>query len=263
MTATISSMCTLYSRIFYREHRALSAIKMEILWLNAGAGVLRISADEVALLLQHPEHLVKVDVFDENDGLVGQPTQFKRGPSAIADAQGTLWFAMGGEVVSLDPSKLRQGRTLPGVLIDNVLIDGKPGMNAPGLSGAVLQTDATHLHDLEISYIGINLSAPERVYYRYRLVGEDSDWQEAGMRRQAFYTRLNPGSYQFLVSASTGEGWSDLPVPLRIEVKPAVYQTWWFRALCCIAFLHSHGFSTRTNTVRNTTGPLPPFREAG
>ena len=207
------------------------------LWLNAGAGVLRISTDEVALLLQHPEHMVKIDVFDENDGLVGQPTQFKRGPSAITDTQGTLWFAMGGEVVSLDPSKLRQGRTLPGVLIENVLIDGKPGMNAPGLPGAVLQTDATHLHDLEISYIGINLSAPERVYYRYRLVGEDADWQEAGMRRQAFYTRLNPGSYQFLVSASTGEGWSDLPVPLRIEVRPAVYQTWWFKVLCGAAFL--------------------------
>ena len=59
------------------------------LWVNAGAGVLRISTDEVALLLQHPEHMVKVDVFDENDGLVGQPTQFKRGPSAITDTQGT------------------------------------------------------------------------------------------------------------------------------------------------------------------------------
>ena len=207
------------------------------LWLNAGAGVLRISTDEVALLMQHPDHMVKVDVFDENDGLVGQPTQFKRSPSAIADMQGTLWFAMGGEVVSLDPSKLRQGRKLPGILIENVLIDGKPGMDAPGRPGAVLKTDAAHLHDLEISYIGINLSAPERVYYRYRLVGEDSNWQEAGMRRQAFYTRLNPGSYQFLVSASTGEGWSDLPVPLRIEVKPAIYQTWWFKVLCGVAFL--------------------------
>ena len=207
------------------------------LWLNAGAGVLRISTDEVSLLLQHPEHVVKVDVFDENDGLVGQPTQFKRGPSAIADTRGMLWFSMGGDVVSLDPSKLRQGRTLPGVLIENVLIDGKSGMNAPGMVGAVLQTNSTRLHDLEISYIGINLSAPERVYYRYRLVGEDNDWQEAGMRRQAFYTRLNPGSYQFLVSASTGEGWSDLPVPLRIEVKPAVYQTWWFKALCGVALL--------------------------
>ena len=130
----------------------------------------------------------------------------------------------------------REG-TLPGVPDRNVLIDGRPGMNAPGLSGAALQTDATHLHNLEISYVEINSSAPERVYYRYRLVGEDADWQEAGMRRQAFYTRLNPGSYQFVISASTGEGWSDLPVPLRIELRPAVYQTWLFKTLCGAALL--------------------------
>ena len=44
------------------------------LWLNGRAGVLRITSDEVALLLHNPNRLVKVDVFDENDGLVGQPT---------------------------------------------------------------------------------------------------------------------------------------------------------------------------------------------
>lgn len=201
------------------------------LWLNAGAGVLRLSSKEVALVLQDPTHLAKIDVFDENDGLVGQPTQFKRGPSAMSDAHGTLWFSMGGDVVSLDPSKLAEGRTSPKVLIESVLINGSPALRAPGRPGAVLYTDTTHLHDLEINFIGINLSAPERVYYRYKLVPEDRDWQEAGKRRQAFYTRLSPGSYQFQVSASNGEDWSDLAVPLRIEVRPAFYQTWWFKAL--------------------------------
>jgi signal transduction histidine kinase len=90
------------------------------------------------------------------------------------------------------------------------------------------------LHDLEINYIGINLSAPERIYCRYRLLGEDKTWQEAGKRRQAFYTRLRPGSYQFQLSASSGEDWSDLAVPLRIEVDPDFYQTWWFAALCVL-----------------------------
>ena len=202
------------------------------LWLNAEAGVLRIPSDEVALVLQNPAHPVKIDVFDENDGLLGQPTQYKRGPSAIVDANGKLWFSMGGDVVSFEPSTLGSGKVLPSVLIESVLINGKTALKAPGQPGAVVYTDTTNLHDLEINFIGINLSAPERVYYRYRLAGEDKDWQDAGKRRQAFYTRLGPGSYQFLVSASTGEGWNDLIVPLRIEVKPAFYQTWWFRTLC-------------------------------
>ncbi|MBB5057434.1 signal transduction histidine kinase/ligand-binding sensor domain-containing protein [Granulicella aggregans] len=201
------------------------------LWLNAGAGVLRISSSEVALLLRDPNHPVKIDVFDENDGLLGQPTQFKRGPSAISDAHGRLWFSMSGDVVSLDPSKLGHGKALPSVLVESVLVDGKSALRAPGQPGAVLYTDTAHLHDLEINFIGISLSAPERVYYRYRLVGEDKGWQDAGKRRQAFYTRLSPGTYQFLVSASNGEDWNDLPVPLRIIVRPAFYQTWWFATL--------------------------------
>jgi signal transduction histidine kinase/ligand-binding sensor domain-containing protein len=205
------------------------------LWLNAGTGVLRISSEEVTLLLRNPRHLVKIDLFDENDGLVGQPTQFKRGPSAIADAHGLLWFAMAGDVVSLDPSRLGQGGTLPNVLIESVLIDGWSALRAPGRPGAVLRAEATRLHDLEINFVGINLSAPERVYYRYRLIGENPEWQDVGRRRQAFYTRLNPGSYQFQVSASSGEDWSDLTVPLRIEVSPAFYQTAWFMALCLMS----------------------------
>jgi signal transduction histidine kinase len=136
--------------------------------------------------------------------------------------------------VSLDPRKLGRARALPGVLIESVSIDGRPALKAPGLPGAVLHTDSAHLHDLEINYIGINLSAPERIYYRYRLLGEDKTWQEVGKRRQAFYTRLRPGSYQFQVSASSGEDWSDLAVPLRIEVNPAFYQTWWFATLCIL-----------------------------
>jgi signal transduction histidine kinase/ligand-binding sensor domain-containing protein len=207
------------------------------LWLNAGAGVLRISSAEVARLLRDPNHPVKIDVFDENDGLLSQPTQSRRGPSAISDAHGTLWFSMGGDVVSLDPSRLGHGKALPSVLVESVLMDGKSALRAPGIPGAVLYTDSAHLHDLEINFIGISLSAPERVYYRYRLVGEDKDWRDAGKRRQAFYTRLSPGTYQFLVSASNGEDWNDLPVPLQIVVRRAFYQTWWFATLVVLLAL--------------------------
>ncbi len=97
-----------------------------------------------------------------------------------------------------------------------------------------MHSKSTGLHDLEINYIGINLSAPERTQYRYRLLGEDKNWQEVGKRRQAFYTRLNPGSYQFQVSASNGEEWTDSLVPLRLEVSPAIYQTWWFNVSCLL-----------------------------
>ena len=52
----------------------------------------------------------------------------------------------------------------------------------------------------------MNFSVPERVRFRYRLEGVDSDWQNAGTRREAFYTNLPPGKYHFQVIACNEEG---------------------------------------------------------
>jgi len=60
-------------------------------------------------------------------------------------------------------------------------------------------------------------------------------WQEPGNRRQAFYSDLNPGTYQFHVIASNNDGvWNDVGAALNFTVPPAWYQTNWFRLLCAV-----------------------------
>src|SRR4029450_5673856 len=67
--------------------------------------------------------------------------------------------------------------------------------------------------------------------FRFRLVGLDRDWVEAGARRTAYYSHLPPGSYSFNVTADNGEGvWNATGETLAITVLPRLYQTWWFRA---------------------------------
>ena len=79
---------------------------------------------------------------------------------------------------------------------------------------------------------------PQKVKFRYRLDGYDRDWQEAGTRRQAFYTDLPPGNYSFRVIACNSDGvWNDSAAKLDFSVAPAYYQTNWFRALCGCIFL--------------------------
>ena len=53
--------------------------------------------------------------------------------------------------------------------------------------------------DLQIDYTALSLVAPEKVRFRYMLEGYDSEWQDAGNRRQAFYTNLPPRNYRFRV----------------------------------------------------------------
>ena len=51
--------------------------------------------------------------------------------------------------------------------------------------------------NLEIQYTGLSWSRPQAIKFRFRLVGLDRDWVDAGARRTAYYSHLPPGSYTF------------------------------------------------------------------
>src|SRR5262249_31286907 len=108
---------------------------------------------------------------------------------------------------------------------------------ATAASGGRLPLPA-RLRDLEIDYTALSLAAPEKVLFRYKLEGWDSDWQDAGNRRQVFYTNLPPRNYRFRVLACNNRGvWNEAGPVLDFSVAPAIYQTIWFQALCVAAFL--------------------------
>src|SRR6201996_5124114 len=92
--------------------------------------------------------------------------------------------------------------------------------------------------DLEIDYTALSFVAPEKVLFRYKLEGFDRNWQQAGTRRQAFYTNLPLRNYRFRVMACNNSGvWNEAGTLLDISIAPAFYQTTWFRALCTATFL--------------------------
>jgi signal transduction histidine kinase len=68
--------------------------------------------------------------------------------------------------------------------------------------------------------------------------GVDGIWQDAGNRRQAFYTNVSPGLHQFRVIAANEDGvWNTTGATFGIILAPAFYQTQWFYALCILASL--------------------------
>src|SRR5262249_14430700 len=86
-------------------------------------------------------------------------------------------------------------------------------------------------------YTALTLSSPERVRFRYRLEGVDSDWIDADARRVAFYNNVKPGAYTFRVSASMGEDeWRESSA-LSLEPLPYFYKTIWFLILASMAVM--------------------------
>jgi signal transduction histidine kinase len=86
---------------------------------------------------------------------------------------------------------------------------------------------------VRFEYAGLSLTAAEKVRFRYRLDGVDTDWRELTAARQALYTNLRPGRYAFRVIAANNDGvWNDSGAALAFVIPPAFVQTRWFIALC-------------------------------
>ena len=85
---------------------------------------------------------------------------------------------------------------------------------------------------ISIDYTALSLTMPERVRFRYRLEGWETEWHDVGQRRSVSYTDLRPGTYSFRVLACNNDGvWNETGAVLAFTVLPAWYQTAWFRAL--------------------------------
>jgi signal transduction histidine kinase len=87
-------------------------------------------------------------------------------------------------------------------------------------------------------------------------VGLDKGWEDAGTRRQAFYTNLEPGTYTFKVIAANNDGvWNEAGASITFTVPPCFYQTIWFRILVGLIFamLLCGAFVTRLHHMNKQT----------
>jgi signal transduction histidine kinase len=207
--------------------------EMGELWVNGSSGVTRVSAGELARWLLNPASAISAERLDALDGLPGFSAERIPEPSVVESREGRLWFATTRGIAWLDPANLHRNRNRlpPPVIISSISSSGKTYV---GLNDLAL---AAHAEQLEIDYTALSLAIPERVLFRYKLDGVDSEWQDAGTRRQAFYTSLPPGRYRFRVIACNNDGvWNEEGAALGFSILPAFYQTNWFLLLCVGAF---------------------------
>jgi signal transduction histidine kinase len=93
---------------------------------------------------------------------------------------------------------------------------------------------------LEFQYTANSFVAPERVLFRYRLVGADARWREETRERTARYVNLKPGDYRFeVLAANHHRVWGAQPVAFTFSLAPHFWQTRTFSVLCCCLVLGS------------------------
>jgi signal transduction histidine kinase/ligand-binding sensor domain-containing protein len=197
------------------------------LWLNARAGIVHIAASELERSRLDPAYRVHGETLGAFDGIVGSSAMLRPLPTAIEAADGTLWFATSGGIFGIDPARRTHNRVPPPILIRALTVAGRTIEPVPGL------TLPTYTTAVRFDYIALSLTAAEKVRYRYRLEGVDTDWRDFTSARQALYTNLRPGRYSFRVIAANNDGvWNESGASLAYVIPSAFVQTGWFIALC-------------------------------
>jgi len=207
------------------------------LWLYTVCGLVRITRTDLDGWIADPKHKIQTTVWDAVDGVRPSAASLYFGPPVAKASDGKLWFHTGEGIQLVDPHHVAFNKVPPPVYIEQIVADHKIyWQNLPGKVSSLRLPALTR--DVQIDYSALSLAAPEKVRFKYKLEGQDSDWREVVNDREVQYSNLRPGPYRFRVVAANNSGvWNEQGDALEFSVLPAYYQTNWFRALCAVAFM--------------------------
>jgi len=95
-------------------------------------------------------------------------------------------------------------------------------------------------YKVTIDYVGINLSNPEQVTYRFKLDGYDDEWSEPTRDTRVTFTKVEDGDYTFMLSACDGNGNCTGDVAMvSFSVKIPIWKAWWFILLVFVLVIGS------------------------
>ncbi|MEK6614700.1 MAG: histidine kinase, partial [Bacteroidota bacterium] len=116
-----------------------------------------------------------------------------------------------------------------------------------------IEGEKSQLNNISFEYIGICLTNPEKVRYKFMLEGFEKTWSPASKETFARYSNLSAGKYSFKVMSCNNEGlWNKEPTTFSFMITPPVWKTWWFRitlALSAIILIVIF-FRVRTEAIR-------------
>lgn len=193
--------------------------------------------DRGQLWLSTTEGLAKFDklsgsvlTFGQDDGLMDN--EFGTN-SAFKASDGEMYFGGNNGFVSFYPDQVevRQSRYNPPLVITSLRLSGDPLPvdSAVWMKHQISFPGYLQQH-LEIGFAALDYSRPANLSYQFRLLGWDDEWTQPSPRANAQFTNLKPGTYQFEVRSTNGDGkWTSKVRRLTVVISPLWYQRWWIR----------------------------------
>lgn len=157
------------------------------------------------------------------------------------------------------PDSIPENKHVPNVVItDYKLIEQNIPESDLDKYWEMFKTQATLVLPYDRNFVtfdfaSLDYARPEKNEFEYKMEGLDNDWIDAGSRRYATYTSLNPGTYTFHVKGSNNDGvWNENGAMIKIQITPPFWKTWWFitGVLFLVVFSSYTAYNYRVTRLR-------------
>jgi signal transduction histidine kinase/ligand-binding sensor domain-containing protein len=194
-------------------------------WISSNRGIYRVSKRELNQFASGSLNKITSVGYGKIDGMLNTECNGGLSPAGIKSVDGKLWFPTQNGIAVIDPERVPINKEPPPVLLETLVVDRAP---APLQNTLVVPA---HNENLEIHYTAVTFVNADQTRFKYMLEGLDSQWNEVGTRRVAYYAHIPPGKYVFRVLAGNSDGiWNAVGQSLHVVVPAPFYRTWWFFA---------------------------------
>lgn len=214
--------------------KGVVAAKNGVLWISSNDGI-----------FSFDPYSKKVKSYDIHDGL---PDNSFFQKSAMQSRSGEIYFGSRKGFTVFNPVELKEPAVPAHFYFTDLYVYNEPqypgGKNSP-LNKVLSFSDTIVLSPKQsffsIGFEVINLYAPGKTRYSYKLDGLHSQWIDANGDRKISFMNLQPDNYKLEVRYTDMNGtWHVAPKTLFIKILPAWWQTWWFKLtvlVLCIALI--------------------------
>ena len=216
-------------------------------WFSTNRGVFWVEKEHLNEFASGARNRIFSTAYTERDGMLNREANGGFQNSGLRTKDGRLWFTTQSGVLIIKPDDIDINQALPNVLIEDVLSSGTSLIDE---SGAVTINPGER--SFSVRYNSPAFFAPERIRFRYMLEGLDTDWVDAGNRREAIYTNVPAGEYLFKVAAYyDSDNIEVLESSLPLKVVPLFYEKAWFSlsVVFFIVLLIGGGYRIRLNQM--------------
>ena len=207
--------------------------------LEGDNGEIYVSSNRGLNILDFSKNPVHVRIISFLDGLASDECNRD---ALFKDSTGRIWVGTVKGVTCYDPKKDLPNSLTPEVHFTRVR----------------LFEDDIHLKNFKkhvsfkynenyfkINFIGIDISSPRSISYKYRVVGMEDDWFETN-EGYVQLTNISSGDYRFEVMAQNKWGYWGEPVSISFAIMPPFWETWWFISMALLMIIGAGTFLVMT-----------------